>query len=190
MRTALDWLYRISGGIAAFCLMMIGVTILAQIICRFFGIALDSTESGGFFLAGTTFLGMAWTLKSGGHIRVELLISRFGPRLARGFDLACCLLGVAAIGLLSWKTVGLVHDSWRFGDLSPGLLAIPFWIPQSVMLAGCVILTIAFLDETVLVLRGQKPGFASGDGELLEEIAEAEHEAEAKRAGGDATWTR
>ena len=91
---------------------------------------------------------------------------------------------------MTWKTVGLVHDSWRFGDLSPGLLAIPFWIPQSVMLAGCVILTIAFLDETVLVLRGQKPGFASGDGELLEEIAEAEHEAEAKRAGGDATWTR
>ena len=178
MRTTLDWTYRLSGALAAICLMMIGVVILGQIAGRFFGYALDSTETGGFFLAGTTFLGMAYTLKSGGHIRVSLLISRFGPRLSHLVELACCALAAVAIGLLTWKTAGMVHDSWRFGDLSPGLLAIPFWIPQSVMLAGCAILTIAFLDELALVALGRQPGYASGDETLLEELAEAEREAE------------
>lgn len=182
MRQTLDWLYRISGGLAAFCLMMIGVTILAQIMGRFFGITIDSTESGGFFLAGTTFLGMAYTLKSGGHIRVELLISRFGGRLAWGVELICCAFASGAIAVLTYRTAGLVHDSWRFGDLSPGLLAVPFWLPQSVMLAGSAILLIAFLDELFLVATGRSPGYASGADEVLSEIEQAERDAEAALA--------
>lgn len=174
MRHSLDLLYRLSGGIAAFFLSMIAVTIVAQIIGRAVGVTIDSTESGGFFLAGTTFMGMAYTLKSGGHIRVSLLVSRLSPRAARGADILIC--GFAAFGCacLTWQTFGMTHDSWRFGDLSPGLLAVPIWIPQSVMLAGLAILTVAFVDDLVLLLRGRVPGFSAPHDTALDGIEQGE----------------
>ncbi len=64
----------------------------------------------------------------------------------------------------------MTHDSWRFGDLSPGLLAVPIWIPQSVMLAGLTILTIAFVDELALILKGRVPGYATPHDTALEGI--------------------
>lgn len=168
MRKSLDLLYLASGGVAAFCLFMIAITIVAQIIGRIVGVTIDSTESGGFFLAGTTFLGMAYTLKTGGHVRVSLLVARLKGRAAGFAAIWIAAFGAFGCACLSWETYGMVHDSWRFGDLSPGLLAVPFWIPQSVMLTGLVILTIAFIDELVLVLTGRVPGFAAPHETALE----------------------
>jgi len=161
MRRLLDGVYQASGGLAAFFLFLIAATIIAQIIGRFFGIALDSTESGGFSLAATTFLGLAYTLKRGAHIRVSLLLSRLRGRVARAFELWCSGFGAAAMGFLTWHTVLMVHDSWRFGEISPGLLAIPFWIPQLGMVIGATILTIAFIDEFCLIATGREPGYAT-----------------------------
>lgn len=161
MRKGLDLLYRVSGGLAALCLALIAVTIVAQIIGRTVGVTIDSTESGGFFLAGSTFLGLAYTLKTGGHVRVSLLVGRFTGRAAWLAEVWISLFGAVACTYASWQTWGMIHDSWRFGDLSPGLLAIPFWIPQSAMLAGLVIFAIAMFDELVLILTGRTPGFAA-----------------------------
>ncbi|WP_138467694.1 TRAP transporter small permease [Poseidonocella sp. HB161398] len=161
MRKALDLLYRGSGALAALCLAMIAVTIVAQVIGRVIGVTIDSTESGGFFLAGTTFLGMAYTLKTGGHVRVSLLVGRLRGRAAWLAEAWISLFGTFACGFASWQTWEMVHDSWRFGDLSPGLLAIPVWIPQSAMLAGLVLLAVAMADELALVLAGRRPGFAA-----------------------------
>ena len=174
MRKGLDYLYRVSGGIAALFLFMIALTIVAQIGGRLFGYTIDSTESGGFFLAGTTFMGMAYTLKSGNHVRVSLLVSKLTGRLAWVADIWICIFAAFGCGYLTWETFWMVRDSWRFGDLSPGLLAVPFWIPQSVMLTGLAILTVAFIDELALVLTGRVPGFATPHDTALEGIEEGE----------------
>lgn len=168
MRRILDLLYRASGGLAALCLAMIALTIIAQVIGRIIGVTIDSTESGGFFLAGTTFLGMAYTLKTGGHVRVSLLVARLRGRAAWLAEVWICLFGSFACLFASWETWGMVQDSIRFGDLSPGLLAIPFWIPQAVMLSGLGLFSLAMLDELVLVLRGRRPGFAAPHETALE----------------------
>ena len=174
MRKGLDLLYTASGGVAAVCLFMIAVTIVAQIAGRLVGVTIDSTESGGFFLAGATFMGMAYTLKTGGHVRVSLLVSRFRGRAALLSDIWICAFAMVGCGFLTWHTFWMTHDSWRFGDLSPGLLAVPFWIPQSVMLTGLAILTIAFADELVLALRNRTPGYAQLRDGALEGAEEAE----------------
>ena len=48
----------------------------------------------------------------------------------------------------------LIRDSWRFHEMSQGVIAIPMWIPQIGYAAGLVILLIAFVDEFIHVLRG------------------------------------
>jgi hypothetical protein len=41
----------------------------------------------------------------------------------------------------------MTYDSFRFNDMTQGVLAVPLWIPQSGYSGGLVILLIAFVDE-------------------------------------------
>jgi hypothetical protein len=58
MRKKLDKLYLYSGYLSAFFMMLIALTIVAQILGRFVDITIDSTETAGFSLAALTFF---WT---------------------------------------------------------------------------------------------------------------------------------
>lgn len=159
MRAFLDTLYKASGYLAAFFLFAIGATILLQIGGRFFDVAIDSTELSGFFLAATSFLGLAYALKSGTHVRVNLLIRGLQGRARKAVELWCCGMGALATGYFSVNAVYFVYESFTFGDISPGLIAAPFWIPQSGMAVGAVILTIALIDEFVRIVKGAVPSY-------------------------------
>lgn len=159
MRAFLDTLYRYSGYLAAFFLFAIGATIVAQIVGRFFGVAVDATELSGFCLAASSFLGLAYTLKGGTHVRVNLLIRGFTGSAKKAVELWCCGAGALAIGYFAANAVHFAYESFVFGDISPGLIAAPFWIPQSGMAIGAVILTIALIDEFVCIARGAVPSY-------------------------------
>ena len=57
MRNKLNKLYLFSGYLSAFFMVLIALTIVAQILGRFVNITVDSTETAGFSLAALTFLG-------------------------------------------------------------------------------------------------------------------------------------
>ena len=159
MRRALDTLYLWSGYLAAVFLVAIAVTVVSQIVGRFFGVAVDSTESAGFSMAGATFLGLAHTFKQGGHVRVSLVLSLTHGRVRQGLELWA--IGACAVGMayFSYWAGDFVYYSFVFGEISPGLLAVPFWIPRLAMAVGAVILTIALIDEFVRVLAGAVPTY-------------------------------
>ena len=50
----------------------------------------------------------------------------------------------------------LAWQSHAFNDISTGNDATPLWIPQLSMALGAVVLLIAFIDEWVQELRGQR----------------------------------
>ncbi len=180
IRTLLEGLYRLSGYLAGFFLLAIALTIVAQIVGRFVGVTVDSTELAGFCLAASTFLGLAFALRAGSHIRINLLIRHLGGRARTAVELWCSGVGVVASGYFAWQTIDMVRLSYRFGDISPGLIAAPFWIPQSGMALGLVVLTVAFVDEFVTIARGGAPAYEERD-EAAAVLAEAEREAEATR---------
>ena len=167
VRRLLDGLYLWSGYLAAFFLVAISLTIVAQIIGRFFGVAIDSTESAGFSLAASTFLGLAYTFRHDGHIRVTLLIRMAKGPMAKLTELWSVGFCIAAMGYLTYWACDLVYFSYIFGDISPGLLAIPFWIPRSAMALGSLILTIARVDEFIGILRGQTPSYVANSTALF-----------------------
>ena len=165
MRRVLNLLYLACGVLAALFLAGIAVLILAQIIGRFVGFLVPSAvEMAGFFMAASTFLALGYSFRAGSHIRVTLLLSRLPSSKRRAADAAGLALGVLLIGYFAWHTVRLAQDSWRFGEVSDGLVGIPLWIPQSGMAFGLAVLALAMLDELVVVLRGGEPAFeASAD---------------------------
>ena len=84
MRILLDKLYTGAGIIAGSCIVLITLMILAQIVGRWFGVIIPSTEDfSGYLLSAASFLALAYTFRQGGHIRVTLLIHLLSSTWAR-----------------------------------------------------------------------------------------------------------
>ena len=149
------------GVLAAGFLAAIAVATLLQIVARQFGRAVETTELSGFFLAASTFLGLAYTLVNGGHVRVSLVSQFVSPGIRRAVELWCCAVGIAITGYMAWQVTLFTRETFTFGDLSPGLMAVPLWIPQTAVAFGLFVLLVALIEQTVLVLRGEEPDYVT-----------------------------
>lgn len=160
MRRFLDRLYFAAGAIAGACIVLITVMILAQIVGRWFGVIIPSTEDfSGYLLAAATFMALAYTFRNGGHIRVTLLIHRLSSPLQRRLTYGVLLLFAVIMGWGAWHVCYLVYESWSFEELSQGYIAIPLWIPQVPMALGALLFFVALVDDLVCSLRGATPTF-------------------------------
>ncbi len=114
-------------------------------------------------MAASGFLAAAHTLKRGEHIRVSLLLERFGGRFHRALDVWSHLAGTFFCAALAWFSIRLAWQSHVFNDISQGNDATPLWIPQLSMALGSVVLLIAMTDDFVRLLRRQEIGAAPAD---------------------------
>jgi TRAP-type C4-dicarboxylate transport system permease small subunit len=105
-------------------------------------------------------------------IRVGLLIDRLNDNVRHYVEIAALLIGVGIIGFFAWHASVMTWQSWKFSDISQGVIAVPLWIPQLGYSGGLVILFIAFVDELVHVLRGFAPRYELPKPTSAEEIVE------------------
>ncbi|MEC9434397.1 MAG: TRAP transporter small permease [Pseudomonadota bacterium] len=173
LRRALDSIYLGSGVLSGICLVGIAVTIVAQVVGRELGYVVDSTETAGFCLAASTFFGLAYAFRGGAHVRVTLLIRYAGPLPRKLVELWCVGFAVVAMGYFLYWAGDLVYFSWKFKELSPGLLAIPFWIPRLAMALGSAVFLVALIDEFVAILRGAEPSYEANAETALGDLPEA-----------------
>lgn len=151
MRRLLDWLYRLTGVLAA--LFMVGCLsmVLASVLGRLLNFHLRGADSyAGYCMAAAGFLALAHTLKRGEHIRVTLFLDRLGVAGKRWLEIAAHSIGLFFAGLFAVFATRLVYQSFVFNDISQGNDATPLWIPQIGMALGAIVLFIGVLDELIL----------------------------------------
>ena len=97
------------------------------------------------------------------------------PATGEALEIFALLVSIAFIGFFAKNAVQMTWDSYRFGDTSTGVVAVPLWIPQIGYASGLIILCIAMVDELVRVAMGQRPAYEkeppSSPEELVERIA-------------------
>jgi TRAP-type C4-dicarboxylate transport system permease small subunit len=176
MRRALDFLYLLAGYAAGLFLVIIFLLMMALSVGR--GINLNIPSGDDFTawsLVAMAFLGLAHTFKHGEMIRVGLLLDRLSGRSKQVAEIISLSVATAFIGYFTFQAGRLAHDSWRFFDMSTGVVVIPLWIPQMGLVAGLAILLVAIIDELVIVLQGRRPTYekepAATPEELIERIA-------------------
>ncbi|SHJ70765.1 TRAP-type C4-dicarboxylate transport system, small permease component [Palleronia salina] len=166
MRRFLDTLYWGAGWLAALSILGICAVVTLQValnvISRLGGTGVNFTipsyaDFAGFALAAATFLAAASTLRHGVHIRVNLLVQRFPPRLTWLSEVAVLAVGAGMIAIATYWTAMLVGESWHYGDQSTGIIAVPLWIPQIPMVAGLGLLCVALVDTLVEAIRTGRP---------------------------------
>lgn len=87
------------------------------------------------------------------HIRVDL-IAGFLPEVVNRFLLTACHLLLAAVaGVMCWRTLLLMLNSYEYGSTST-MLAVPLWIPQGLMVPSLALLTICALWRARKAMSG------------------------------------
>ncbi len=172
MRRILDKLYLFSGAAAASLIALICLLVSTQVVLNLLTKVLGTGASysipsyadfAGFFLASASFLALAYTFTRDGHIRVTLFLGRLSPTprlVAEVFSLSVAVL-VTLFTL--WQMIVLAHESYLYEDVSPGMIAINLWIPQSVVCFGIGTLAIALIDALVLTLLNRAPSIHKED---------------------------
>ena len=176
MRGALDRLYAAALWLAACCLLaislMVGVQIAARVvdaISRLVGlppptlVILSMAEIAGYLLAAASFLALAGTLKAGVHIRVTMLLGVLGESVRRIVEAVAFAAAAMLSAYMTWHMAYFALVSFRFDEVSTGVIPVPLAIPQTVMAVGLLILTIAIVDELVLVWRSGRPSFRAAE---------------------------
>ncbi len=148
---------------ALFMVLLLGAVLLS-IASRQFHFHVPGIDAyAGYLMAATGFLALAHTLKRGEHIRVTLVINALRGTSRKALEVWALVVALLLAMLFAYYSCRLAWQSYTFHDISTGNDATPLWIPQLSMAWGTVVLAIAFLDELVLELRGQRRVPASGE---------------------------
>jgi TRAP-type C4-dicarboxylate transport system permease small subunit len=154
---ALDRLYDATAALGAVAMVLLLVAVLSSIVSREIGFNIPGIDAyAGYMMAAAGFLAMAHTLKRGEHIRVTVLLSSLHGSARRGLEIWALFAASLLAVLLAVYSCKLAWQSHTFHDISTSNDATPLWLPELTMAFGAIVLAIAFIDEFVLELRGQR----------------------------------
>lgn len=109
-------------------------------------------EATGFLVVATVMFGAAEALRSGDHIRIDLVVENVSARIRWLFDLwahVAVLVFSVLLFQTGWHTVAF---SRQFGAYSAGYLELPMWIPQATMPLGAALLALVALAKIVRLI--------------------------------------
>jgi len=173
LRRALDGLYLVSGWLAGLFLVAIFLIMMALSAGRPLDIDVPAGDDfASWCMAASAFLGLAHTFRSGEMIRVGLLVERVKGPARQVIEVVALVIGTIAAVYFAWFAFDMTRTSFRFNDLSQGVIAVPLWIPQLGFCGGLIILAIAFVDELLHVLFGGSPRYEKPEPETAEEVIE------------------
>lgn len=153
LSAALDVVYKIGGFGAGALLILLAVLVLYSIAARLIGLyAGGATDFAGYVMATSTFLALAYTFRSNGHIRVQLLVQRFSGEARRRTEIFCLGFMTAITFYIAFYMGRLVLDSYEFGERSEGADAVLLWIPQTPVAVGAALLALSVAHSLAQVV--------------------------------------
>ena len=120
LRSVIDRLSGAAMGVAVTAAFLIILIQLAAVLLRYvFGLSFSWLNDSVIFSFAMIFmLGAAATLRDDGHVRVDILRPRFGPKTKAGIEMFGSLAFIVPIGILIlYSASGLIARTWT--DLEP-----------------------------------------------------------------------
>ena len=148
-------IYKLSGYLAAFFLILVAVFILTGIASRIFGFYIRGlAEYSGYCMAAASFFALAYTFVEGGHIRITLFLEKASQTKKRFLELWCLIVASFFSGYLAFYFPKMLLISYKFQERSEGADEILIWIPQvSVALGSTIFFICVFHNFILLILK-------------------------------------
>jgi len=101
-------------------------------------------ETSTYLYMWTMLAAASYTLQTGKHVQVDLLIERLPARPRAALELVTSAVGMVFCAIVSLQAYEMIRATVRFAKVSATPLRVPLWIPQSALLMGFVLLTFQF----------------------------------------------
>lgn len=153
-RSWIDVIVDFGEVMASISVVLILVLVCAEVFFRLFNRStMVADELGAYLNAAVVFLGMSYTLREGGFIRIEAIYERLSGAALRLVDILCGLISLAFAAVLAWFIWLHIGYAYSMNTRSTSILQTPEYVPQSLMLVGLVMLVLQLL---VLTFRPPK----------------------------------
>jgi TRAP-type C4-dicarboxylate transport system permease small subunit len=94
-------------------------------------------EMVSFTIVIVCFLQAAYAIRSGGMIRVEILVDRLPPRARAACEFFGSLAGIAFFAFVFWGSLDPIVHSWNSNEFEgEGALRVPVWPARVVVALG------------------------------------------------------
>lgn len=141
----------LSGHLQAGIIFLLMVMLLLEVLTRYVLRSPISIadEMGGYLLVCITFMGLAYTWKEKGHVRVSLLVSRLPEKIARVLRFITLILATLFTLPLIKACYDLIMDSLLFESRSGSWLRTPLAYPQTILLIGAIMIFLQLIAEII-----------------------------------------
>lgn len=148
----------IGGKLQGWLVFLLMIMVMAEVCARYL---LQSPlsiaeELGGYALVSITFMGLGFTWKERGHVRVELIINMLPKRIREYLRFFTLLLATVFCLPLIAGSYAMLQDSLLFEARSGSWLRTPLVYPQSVLLIGSILLLLQFVAEIIKAVKELK----------------------------------
>ena len=146
-------IYRFSGYIAAFFLILVATFILIGIASRIFGFYIRGlAEYSGYCMAASSFFALAYTFVEGGHIRITLFLEKVSGVKKKLLEIWCLTIASFYSGYVAFYFIKMLKISYEFQERSEGADEILIWIPQTSVAIGSLIFFVCVFHQFILAL--------------------------------------
>ena len=149
-----DRLYLLLGYLCGVELLLLAFFITYQAIARNLDgpVAPGSGAMSGYVLAMAVTWGLAYSLRSGSQVRIDVFLPRMGARL-RAISDFLALMGVGFLAyVITWKMWENVISDYQRGTLSIDYPLTPLFIPKIVIALGFTLLVLTALHMMLSML--------------------------------------
>ena len=152
---------RIEDVMATAAILLLVAVTLSVCLEVFMRYALNSpliwvVELSEYALLFICFLGTAWALRNGTHIRIDLILSMFPDRWRQVFGIVASLFGISvSLVLTIWGTL-VTWDKFQSGAYKATVVEFPGWIVIAVIPFGALFLGLRFAHNLIGYATGEK----------------------------------
>jgi len=144
----------ISGHLQGWLVFLLMVLVLGEVLTRYILQSPLSVadEMGGYLLVSITFLGLGYTWKEEGHVRVELITNILPEKIRRRLRFATLLMATFFCIPMIAGSYSLIQDSLLFEARSGSWMRTPLVYPQTLLLVGSLLLLLQLVAEIMKAL--------------------------------------
>ncbi len=153
VRSVTARIVKIAGNISAAAIIGMMLVTVTDVVLRKFGRGIaGAVEINGILLVAITFFALAQCWNEDGHIRVDLFVEFFSPRLRSAANAFSALLGFCFFGAVMWGGTKFAIKALKMHEVST-TLKIPLFPAKLLLVIGAFIFSFQLLISFIVFLR-------------------------------------
>ena len=149
----MSWPTKISGIIGEYAALAMVLLIIIGVTCRYvlhIPLAFDA-EYTGYLLVLVSFVGAAYALKAGSHVRVDIIIRLLPKKFGAWMQVVTDILSLGIIVTLLWYMTDMAITNWD--RVSSGPMLTPLGPVQLMLPLGALLFLLQLIVELAKSLR-------------------------------------